>query len=296
MKTDSGRGLRRHLEGWPLGLGVVLTTALTAALTVPRKVEPDFVPAPVIDRTEQRRELDVERERAERAKAGLPLEVRSVGEAFRRFGAAALREDAPAILPQLSAQLRRLTDVAIERRGNEKLLELRAVQAELFIAAMVRRRSDGAPDAELRELGGKLLASGLERAWFEPHPGAADELELGGLFRIYWAETLGLARRHPFAPTLNEWRAHYRFLLARPLAAGEQRAGDVQRRLGYVAALAQHDQDYPARLARGGLFYQRGAYAESAGELQAHLARFPDGPWTLRARNYLAACGATLTE
>jgi len=281
---------RRHLEGWPLGLVVVGVVALTAALAVPRPVEPHLIPPPIIDRRTQLREAETERSRAERAKAGLPLEVRSVGEALRRFGAAASR-GTDTLLPQLTAQLRRLVDVAIERHGTEKLLELRALQCELFTREL--EKGGAAASAELGELGGEFYAAGSARGWFES---ALDLREIGTLYRVYWSETLGLLRRHPYSPTLNEWRVYYRFLLAHPQAGAGERAKDVQRELGYVAALAQHDQDYPAHLARGVLLFQLGAHAEAALELRAHVARFPDGPWGLRARNYLAACGAALSE
>jgi hypothetical protein len=113
---------------------------------------------------------------------------------------------------------------------------------------------------------------------------------------MYWADALGLGARHPFSPSLNEWRAYYRFMLGRPVPEPPEREGDLRRRLEYVAALAQHDQDYPALLARGILLYQQGAPAAAAAELQAYLEQHPEGPWTLRARNHLAACGALLLD
>jgi hypothetical protein len=292
MKGDGAAigALRGHLEGWPLGLGVVGAAALTAALAVPRPVEPQLVPPPIIDREQQQLELDVEWARAARAKAGLPLEVRSVGEAVRRLGAAA-RRNIP--LSQLSAQLRRLVAVAVDRHGAERLLELRALQTELFVAALARRGDEGGGDhGELEELGGKFYTAAAARGWL---PRSFDPREVEAAFRVHWAETLGLVQKHPYAPTLNEWRVYYRFLLSRPLGEGAARIRDVQLRLSYVAALAQHDQDYPARLARGVLLYQQGAFAEAAAELRAHLERHSDGPWALRARNYLAACGAALS-
>jgi hypothetical protein len=291
--TTPGPSFRRHLEGWPVASWIVFVCALSAALVVPRKVEPELIPPPVIDRPEQRRELESEVRRAERARAGLPVEVRSVGEAFRRLGRAVWeRRDST---PQLEAQLQRLAGVALERHGSEKLLELRALQSELFARA-VRAHSGGEPALDLQELGGTLLQIGLPRGWLGDGPTSADDPELGTLFRSYWTEALGFGERHPYAPTLNEWRVYYRFLLSQPMPDVATREQDVARKLGYVAALAKHDQDYPARLARGILLYQRGAYAESAGQLRAHLDQHADGPWTLRARNYLAACGAALSE
>jgi hypothetical protein len=288
-----GRGLRRHLEGWPVGVWLVFVCALSAALVVPRKVEPLLIPPPIIDRVEQRERREAEQLRAERARAGLPLEVRSVGEAFRRVGQAG--SDAAGAVDQFRNQLRRLAAVALERHGDEKLLELRALQGELFARAL-RPPSGGEPAPAAHELGGSLFRLGSRQGWFWPSPTAASADELRSLFQIYWAETLGWEGRHPYAPTLNEWRVYYRFLLARPAPDGPDRDSDLQRKLGYVAALAQHDREYPAHLAQGVLLYQIGAYAESAAELGQHLSQQPDGRWALRARNYLAACGAALSE
>ena len=287
------RGFGRHLEGWQMGLGVVLATVLFALLVVPRQVEPEIIPPPRIDRAEQRANLHLEQQRSARARAGLPLEVRSVGEALRRFGRASF--DGNAAAGQMRDQLQRLARVGIERHGSERLLELRGLQTELFIDAVSARLGDE-PGSELRELGGSLLKTGQHRGWFAPSPWAADGKELDSLYRVYWAEALGLSQIHPYAPTLNEWRVYYRFLLSQPTAEGTERDGDLRRKLGYVAALSKHDQSYPAHLARGVLLYQRGAHAEAASEFRTHLERQPRGPWALRARNYLAACGAALIE
>jgi hypothetical protein len=293
MNAPAGkqRSWQAYTEGWQVGLGVVFVCALGALLVVPRKVEPDQPPPAVIDRAEQRRELELEQQRATRARAGLPLDVRAVGEAFRRFGR--VSTDGESTGP-LKGQLRRLAQVAIERQGSEKLLELRALQTELFITAITSLGDQ--PAGELRELGGSFYAAGRERGWFPPEEVAQDAGELGTLFHVYWGEALGLGQHYPYAPTLNEWRVYYRFLLSRPLAEGAERRGDVERKLGYVAALARQDRDYPAHLARGVLLYRGGAFADSAAELTAHLRQHPDGPWALRAQNYLAACGAALSD
>jgi hypothetical protein len=285
-------GWRRHFEGWPIGLWVVFVCGLSALLVVPRNVPPELVPPPVVDRLEQRRERALEAGRAKRARDGLPSEIRSVGEALRRHGRAAFSE--PELLPQRTAQLRRLAAEVVARGGAERLLELRALQATLLTQALAQRPAE--PPREAIELAGGLLDAGLARGWFAAPPDGADEAELETLFRIYWGNALGLGAHHPFSPSLNEWRVYYRFALGRPIPEPPDREGDLRRKLEYVTALAQHDQDYPAALARGILLYQSGAPAESAAELQAHLERFPDGPWSLRARNHLAACGALLSE
>lgn len=266
--------------------------ALSALLVVPRRVEPSWVPPPRVDRLEQRQLQELEARRSVRARAGLPLELRAVGEAFRHFGRVSSAQDASPELAR-SALLAQLA-IARERHGDEPLLELRALQTELFVAAL-QARSDAEPTPERVELGGSLFTLGVERGWFERGPVRARPDELGTLFRVYWADVLQL-RRHPFAPTLNEWRAYYRFLLSQPNRDPRTREHDLQLQLGYVAALAREDLEYPSYLARGVLLYQRGRIAEASAQFVSHLEQQPDGPWTLRAKNYLAACGAALSE
>jgi hypothetical protein len=284
--------LARQLRGWPSALLVVAMALLSALLVVPRRVEPEWVPPPRVDRLEQRQLQAAEAQRSARARAGLPLELRAVGEAFRQLGRASSANDAS---PELTRRvlLERLA-TARKLHGDERLLELRALQTELFVDAMTAS-SDSEPTAERVELGGSLFNLGLKRGWFEPGPGRARRDELSTLFRVYWADVLRL-RRHPFAPTLNEWRAYYRFLLSQPNRNAEPRGHDLQLKLSYVAALVREDLDYPVHLARGVLLYQQGNLADAAAQLVAHLEQHPDGPWTLRAKNYLAACGAALSE
>jgi hypothetical protein len=288
--SESVRRLGRHLEGWELGLVVISMATLTALLVVPRDVPPELVPPPVIDRVEQRTTAEAEARLAARGRAGLPLEIRSVGEAVRRHGRAAYA--APDLLRQVSAQLHRLAAEALARQGAGPLLELRALQTQLFVAALASRPVE--PSAEAIELAGGLLLAGERQGWLAPPPLGASDDELGTLYRLYWNEATGL-RAHPFALTLNEWRIYYRFLLGRPTPEAD-RAGDLRRKLEYVAGLELHDQEYPAHLARGVLLYQSGAPIQSAVELRRHLEQSPDGPWSLRARNYLAACGALLRD
>jgi hypothetical protein len=293
LAVATASGWRRHFEGWPVGLSIVLSAALSALLVVPRGVEPESVPPPVIDRLEQARFVTQEAARAERAARGLSFDVRQVGEAYRRWGASSFAGDGRAQL--LQSQLQRLARELLDRHLAEQLLDLRALQAELFVRSL-NQRADLEATPERRELGSDLFALGRTRGWFGVSPGAADSREIGTLFRVHWAEVLGLVARQPFAPTLNEWRVYYRFLLAQPNVQGPEREGDVRLKLSYVAALARYDQTYPAHLARGILLYQGGSPAEAAQEIGAHLRQHPDGPWTLRAKNYLAACGAALAE
>lgn len=287
---------RGRVEGWPIGLWLVAVALLTAALVVPRHVEPLAVPLPRVDRSTRARELAETHELADRAAGGLPREVRAVGEAFRRSGRAHYRKDPAA--GQFRKQLRRLAGVALEHHGIEALRTLAALQSRLFVRASHRAAGgDAHPRQELEELGGALFARGYERGWLESYPEGASDDELHALFAVHYAEAVGLdVLGFRFAPTLNDWRVYYRFLLRQPLPPPPARTSEVQGRLAQVAALSRHDPAYPRYLANGILHFQDEDFPRAAAQLRLHLRTYPDGPWTLRARNYLSAAGAKLSQ
>jgi hypothetical protein len=115
------------------------------------------------------------------------------------------------------------------------------------------------------------------------------EAERATLFRVRWSELTGLREKHPFSPSLNEWRVYFRFMLEHPDVEAATPRRRAERRLEYVAALDKLDPEFPAAFARGVLEYELGHYARAAQAFQAHLERHPTGPWDLRARNHLAA-------
>jgi hypothetical protein len=284
---------QRHLAGWPVGLALVLSAFLSAALVVPRAVPPVELPLPRVERGEQRQLLEAERARSAAARVTpLPFEVRALGELVRRYGA--LPKNQPEHLITLGRQLREQVAEARRRHGPAPLLGLRALQGELFVQAMRQRDANGGGTGAraARELGGELASPGTHASWYGEDGFRGSDAELATLFRMRWNELAGVTREQPFAPTLNEWRAYYRFKLrypARDAAASSALTNDL-------AALGLLDPDYPIDLARGVALYWQGAYDAAAGAFAAHLALHPDGPWTLRARNHLAACGAALAR
>jgi hypothetical protein len=283
---------RRHLEGWELGVVAVGIALASALVGVPRAVAPDVLPVPTVDRQEQRRERDADRERARSARASrLPYEVRAVGEAFRRAGALLASGYADTALAEV-AELRGLARAARATHGDRSLLALRALQTELFLDALTGWEKNGTPTADLRELGGDFLAKAEQSGWIRnTHGLVPDDDERRLLFRARWGRLTGLFNVHPFSPTLNEWRAYYRFLLEHP-ESGPHRAGEqpaALELLKYVSALERHDPDYPIALSRGILHYWLGDHAQAAADFRQHLARHPAGPWRLRAQNHLAA-------
>jgi hypothetical protein len=125
------------------------------------------------------------------------------------------------------------------------------------------------------------------------------------MFRIRWADLTGLRAAAPLSASLNDWRTYYRFLLEHPSSGSLAAAGDMPsaaghpqalRQLGVVQALQRLDPSYPASLAKGVLQYRMGAYLGAAESIRLHLSRHPEGPWKLRAQNYLAASLARVRE
>lgn len=264
---------------------MVLTFAL---LALPRASTPATLPLPHIDRAEARRDAQSERQLAEQtASQGLPFEVRALGESIRHFGRSVTQgldtsHDREDIRERLKGVL---------AKGQEPLLlPLRAVQTQFFLQALAQFERDGKQNTELDELGADFVAQAKRNGWFTPGGHClADEAERRALFRMHWANLIERRDAFPFAPSLNEWRIYYHFLLLHP----ELRAGFVgaeatdMARVRVVRALARKDPDYPENFASGYLFYRLGENEAAATAFRAHLGRHESGPYALLARNYL---------
>ncbi|MCC6213457.1 MAG: hypothetical protein IT376_01195 [Polyangiaceae bacterium] len=288
MERKRPHALARHLEGWQAGALAVGIAALAALLAVPRPVAPDGPPLPLPDRPALARLSARERARAEGARAApLPFEVRAAGEALRRLGAGAARDG---VDPIDVRDLRRAVEGARAAHGDAPLLALRALQTELFLAALTRYEEQGVSEPDLDELGGDLLPMARASGWVRPDRRLRlDPTERAVLFRIRWAELAGVRGDPAFAPTVDEWRVHYSVLLRYPERGAALEARDrAALRLRYVTALASRDPDYPVLLARGALLLELGRPAAAADALRTFLAEHDSGPWRLHAANHLA--------
>ncbi len=286
--SPAARGsFRRHLQGYELGLvtlGMVLTCAL---LALPRASVPDALPLPQVDHAEARR--SAEREQALSALAvseGLPFEVRALGESIRHFGQSVSQGLDPT---HDREDIRDRFKLALDKGQAPLLLRLRAVQTQFFLSAVARFEQDGKPDVDLQELGADFVTRAQASGWFSPSGRClADEATRAMLFRLHWADLIERRAVFPYAPTLNDWRIYYHFLLLHPagIADPQNPAADAER-LRAVSALSRKDPDYPGFFAKGYLYYRLDDRQSAATAFRSQLAQHESGPYALLARNYL---------
>lgn len=293
--SEGGTALRwnrlgRQLEGWPFAVVSLGLAFLGLGLGGVRPVEPEIVPPPFVDARQMRRTAE-RREALARLAVfrPLPFEVRAVGEQVRRYGLAEAG-DTDGIADQLGRELAELAARATRTAGTEALLELRAVQIELFLAALLRWEATRHIDQDLLELGGDFVERAESSGWTQGRLLLTTD-ERAVLFLVRWGRLTQLFDDPEFAPTQNEWRVYYRVLLDHPeRGSSGVRDGMIDRQLEVVRALDTQDPAYPAAFARGVLLYRRGEHGAALGAFQSYLAEFGDGRWQLRARNHLRSC------
>lgn len=262
-------------------------------LAVPRAVVPRELPLPAIDGADLGRRARGERERLDKARQRpLPYLVRAAGDALRKYGVAEAGTDA-ALSDAARREFVGAVDAARKRYGDGPLLDLRAVQTELFVGTVAHFRGTRA-DEDTIELGGGFVTRAQQNGWIDSRGRLLlDADEIACLFRVRWSHLAGLLETFPFSPSLNDWRLYYRTLLWDPKArTGAISLGEGALLGSYVDALARRDPAYPVLLARGILEYWSGRFADATELLAQHLARHPTGPWRLRAQNYLLAAYA----
>ncbi|MEO7038332.1 MAG: hypothetical protein ABI548_30460 [Polyangiaceae bacterium] len=287
-QRSAQRNFRRHLQGYELGLvtlGVVLTFGL---LALPRASVPETLPLPLVDHALSKRYDASQGELAEAAeRGGLPFEVRAVGEAIRHLGSSsALRLDTTHDRQDIQERVR----IVIGHRNAHSLLQLRAVQTEYFMRALEQFTQTGTANADLNELSGDFVLQARRSGWLDAkRHSLADATTLRVLYRVRWAELVGMRHVFPFATSLNDSRIYYRFLLLHPerLTDDPGGIGDDQMRLKFLDALSRTDPDYPTAFARGYLLFHLGDRESAATAYRSLLAHQESGPYALLARNYL---------
>ncbi|MBI4704895.1 MAG: hypothetical protein HY744_27640 [Deltaproteobacteria bacterium] len=304
MRSKSRRvkGLGALFDGWQAGAAALVLAASSVVLAVPRAVEPDDLPLPVVDQRALQATMAGDDDLARRAEhEGLPFDVRALGRELREYNLAAAeqRDDDMEPARQRVAQ----AAVRAARAGESTLLALRAYQSVQFVRALQRWVHSAVAGRELAELGGEFADVLRGNSWCR---GTSRELlpterVLRAMYKKRWNDLTGLSAP-PYALTLDEDRVRLGFLLRHPMLparqqAGEQSPAEPQRRealenvarLATIDRLAARDPSYPAELGRGVVLYRLSRFGQATAALQRHLEQAPDGPHALRAQNYLMA-------
>ena len=296
-------GLARHFQGWQAGVVALVIAGVGVMLGAPRPVPPTEVPVPFPDgatleaaarREDARATVFSSMSEEERTKA---FDVRAVGNLFRKFGEADLAHDRDQ-LSQIRGELHQAVRVVRERGGDEPLLGLRAYQLRVFLDGLDTWQRTGKETEDARLIGGEFVTVAEKSGWVAPGRRLlADRHALSTLFLRRWAEIMAL-RDGAFAVSTDQLRSLYAFLLAHSPPGGANgpqadKAAEARATwtwtLRKVEELAALDKAYPADLARGVAFYQLGDARAAVAAFRKHLETHPDGPHTLRARNFLTA-------
>lgn len=305
VKPRSGEGLGRHLEGWQPAVLAIFIAGTMALLVVPRPVEPDEIPVPASDPRAAALEMATDDARAAASERdGLDVDVRALGSAIHAYGRADYDADEERLLATRAKVVE--ASVAAVALGDEGVLRLRAFQQRAFVREVRRWEATGVVSDSLLELGGGFLRFVERNRWADTRGSGRrllmDELALRASFKKRWNEITGI-RGAAFEPSLEEHRALTRFLLEHPTAMVGAAGGGTepaawraarlthedQFRLRKIDELAAIDSGYPRELARGVVLYRLGRYPLAVEAFRKHLEVSPDGPYSLRAQNYLRA-------
>jgi hypothetical protein len=302
------------LSNQALALVPIVALLLVAPSALPRRATPNAVPLPVPDVGTLVRREAFDRSLAEQIKhAPLPDDTRALGSAIRDFHELEVH-DAPAreISPARNA-IDSAVARAIRLNGMDAIVGLRASQLEGFEREVAAFEATGAESDELGALGGAFVRSMRSERWIIGHTLEFDHHVLRALYKTMWGSFAGLGERAELALTIDETRALYAFYLSHPhapdavraetnaaranthdprvcagIAADEQRAAEAWR-LERIGRLATLDPEYPASFARGVVQYRRGRFGAAAEQFRDWLHDHPNGPWSIRAENYLRA-------
>jgi hypothetical protein len=208
----------------------------------------------------------------------LPFELRATGERFRQLGQAMHQ----GIALSLDERKRYRSQIASQlvAFGAQPLLELRAIQTELFLEALARWEETGIESPDLSELGGGFLKL-LDQEQISRKPLRLSSDERRALFLLRWTDLAGLNDTPEFRLEPTWILLSARFRLRMPLERTDRRSLSVIDRVMSVAP------EYPGDVARGLVLAQLGAHGAAAERFRHFLAEHPDAPYSTRTRNHL---------
>jgi hypothetical protein len=277
----------RWLEGWELIFPSVGIAALALWLSMPQPTLPAYLPLPTLTPAtleETRSALLMQAEKARQVP--LSFEIRAIGERFRQMGRGVASGHALSV--DATERFREQVRNVLAARGPNELLTLRAVQTELFVAALANYEKHGQKSDDLLCLGGNFIEIAKAQRRLKPSATKAhaahlllDPDERRALFLLRWNELSGLEAHDRFrlAPTWVLLAARTR------LRAPLRTLGPSE--LGVIENVTAVDPDYPSQVAKGLLYTKLGAYDVAAENFRGYLLDHPDAPYSVRARNHL---------
>jgi len=287
-----GSGLNKdQLAKKQRSTGVVLLTTCTLALlgtliAIPRPTAPHVLPLPRFDPHAIATVDASERALAESVLDGsLRNSVRAVGERVRRVGLQTYQRTN--IVATEYAALGRDVRALLKAHRQAELLQLRALQAELFVRATHASARLGAPTSDLKELGGEfghLLFVG----WMnDDQTCILPDATLRLMFRSHFARLLGLHAHPQFRQSLQELRLYYSTLIEFPPQSVSDPAATAQLQLRYAQTLGRLDPSFDARPLLGMLHLRLHQYAHSIQLFEQFLNETPNAPFSRLVRGHL---------
>lgn len=293
MQAQTPTKRRNLLEGWQGGVVAISVAALGLMLGAPRAVHPTELPVPIARHQNlvlthemhlARGAAMATRSQEERVKR---FDQRRVGEAIRRFGVADVARDAEALSTAKSELLAAVQALRVLPDGDDQLRELYGYHLRLFLRELGAWQATGTTSRDLEELAGSITDALVQNGWANKVRGLLPDVYVrAALFQKRFAEITGT--RDVLGLNIDQHRALLAFLLSHsppmdnPIALAAFRARRIEE-------VAQVDPDYPIELARAITKHQAGDFAGAVEGYRKHFALHPDGPYTLRARNYLKA-------
>lgn len=283
----------RLFEGWQVGVVTVGIVALVAAVVVPRSASPDGLPPPSVTRSEIRVAEQRTRDQALAATDGLSQDVALLGARLRVLGRAEASGDGGSIA-RAGASLSEAARPALAKDPGG-VVKLRAYQALRFVDGYHEYLLSGQTSDELIELGGDTLAQLKHEDWVQNLETAPPDYRVI-LTAIYKRRFKKLVGSHPaldYDPV--EERVLIGYFLEHPprtaLASNESELEATQGKflLAQLDDLAKLEPAYPFAFAKGIVLYRMGRYEESSSAFDFYLQTVENGPYRLRAVNYLKA-------
>jgi len=309
---EPGTRSARWLAAIPLS-----AAALTMLLLMPRATPPDEIPLPQIDgkALEAVRRDDTARAASARM-TRLSGEVLTVGTALRALNKAQVSNASVDDIGLAQTALEHAFEVVVgadRATAADSLRTLRAVQLDGFLAEAERFEATGKSTEELELLSGPFLDHMVLAGWVDHGKIALDEGARRAAYKLVWNTLVGADRLKELRLTLDENRALYTFYLTHPHAAEGQRMAyanmrrlsttevdcnraisqekiDMEQwRIEKIRRLGEIDPTYPTGYALGVAYYREARYDLSMDAFRQWIAKHPDGPLALRARNHMMA-------